>query len=230
MTLRAARILSSETDNTIKQEQETNVNINIKPQTNQHVHPERRPSTVPLYPNVEPLNNNSERIFAPQNVNFTIPNPQMSSQEAGQTINSQMTQGSPLAFQPQTNSPFQSNMVQDKGIADLGNELDELGKQNQFLKMIIEAYESNPLKVNSYLVCESKLLMDMIKILTGCEKVELVLDEDVGCGGCGASSGKIIYVSKILVTKGGKTEDLKYAYNVIYSQFIKYGISLKMVC
>ena len=221
MTLRAARILSSETDNTIKQEQETNVNINIKPQTNQHIHPERRPSTVPLYPNVEPLNNN---------VNFTIPNPQVGSQEVGQTINSQMTQGSPLAFQPQTNSPFQSNMVQDRGIADLGNELDELDKQNQFLKMIIEMYENNPLKVNAYVICESKLLMDMIKLLTGCEKVELVLDEDVGCGGCVASSGKIIYVSKILVTKGGKTEDLKYAYNDIYSQFIKYGISLKMVC
>lgn len=231
-TLRQARILSSETDNTIKQEQSTNVNINIKPQTRQQqIHHERRPSTVPLYPNVEPLN---------PNVNFISANPQMGFQDAGQTINSptihkedsvmKTIQESPLTSQPQIGNPYQSIPI-DRGIADMGAELDELDKQNQFLKMIIEMYESNPLKVNAYVICQSKLLMDMIKLLTGCEKVELILnDEDVGCGGCGAGSGKIIYVSKILVTKDGKTEDLKYAYNDIYSQFIKYGISLKMVC
>ena len=62
MTLKQARILSSETDNTIKQEQNTNVNINIKPST------KSRPQTVPLYPNVPPLN---------PNVNFTQANQPM---------------------------------------------------------------------------------------------------------------------------------------------------------
>ena len=74
----------------------------------------------------------------------------------------------------------------------------------------------------------------------------MVLNEDIGCSGCTAKrqslrtkseSNKIIYISKILVTTDsqsgvpgvkGKTEDLKYAYNDIYSQFIKYAISLKM--
>ncbi len=70
--------------------------------------------------------------------------------------------------------------------------------------------------------------MNMIKLLTDCEKVDLVLNEDIGCSGCTAKSNKIIYVSKILVTKDGKTSELKYDYNNIYSEFVKYGISLKM--
>ena len=201
MALRQARILSSETDNTIKQEQNTNVNIKIsKPQHSQ---------SAPLYPEVQP-------------VNFTQHPSQQDMQQAGSNLGTQM-ENSQFQFQPPT-----SNLIQDRGIADLGVELDTLETKNKFLEMIIQMYECNPLKVNSYIVCESKLLMDMIKLLTECEKVELVIDDsEVGCG-CTASA-KFIKVAKILITKDGKTEDMKYAYNDIYSQFIKYGISLKLV-
>ena len=224
MTLRQARILSSETDNTIKQEQNTNVNIKITPQNKQ-----QRPSTVPLYTEVQPLN---------QNINFTTAHQPEVFQQVGQTsyiptthqeahhsLNGVMEN---LNYQSQPVINNQSQLVRDRGIADLGNELEELDKKNKFLEMLVEMYENNPLKVNSYIVCESKLLMEMIKLLTGCQKVELVLNEDIGCSGCSAKSSKIIYISKILVTNEGKTEDLKYAYNDIYSQFIKYAISLKM--
>ena len=211
MTLRAARILSSETDNTIKQEQNTNVNINIKP----------RPSTVPMYPNVEPLANN---------VNFTPVNHQMEFQQGGTTSDTPpiMNPESAYPYQPPTDKP---HLYRERGIADLGNEIDELDKQNRFLKMLVEMYENNPLKVNSYVVCESRILMEMIKLLTDCEKVDLVLNDDISCGsGGGAKSDKIIYVSKILITINGKSEDLKYSRNDIYSEFIRYGVSLKMVC
>ena len=70
--------------------------------------------------------------------------------------------------------------------------------------------------------------MEMIKLLTNCDKVDLVLDENIGCTGC-ISNSKYTYVSKVLVTKDGKTEDIKYAYNNIYSQFVQHGISLKIV-
>ena len=221
MTLRQARILSSETDNTIAQTQNTNVNINIKPRH------ERRPSTVPMYPNVQPMN---------PNVNFTPASPQMGFQQGGTAsdtpiheMNSAMPMTTPESAYP---SPHPiDNLIRDRGIADMGSELDELDKKNRFLEMLIEMYENNPLKVNSYVVCESRLLMEMIKLLTGCEKVDLVLNEDISCGGgCSGKSDKIIYVSKILITIDGKSEDLKYSRNDIYSQFIKYGVSLKMTC
>ena len=228
MTLRAARILSSETDNTIKQEQNTNVNINIKPPQSKPHH-ERRPSTVPIhgvdfakqmYPDVHPLRND---------VNFTPVAPQMGFQTDGIASDTQMTNPeSAYQYQPPINN--HSPLARERGIADLGSEIDELDKKNRFLEMLVEMYENNPLKVNSYVVCESKLLMEMIKLLTDCEKVDLVLNDDISCGGCSGKSDKIIYISKILITINGKSEDLKYSRNDIYSQFIRYGVSMKMVC
>ena len=219
--LRQARILSSETDNTIKQEQNTNVNIKITPPNKQ------RSQTVPLYgqspevsmrpyPSVQPLN---------PNVNFTQANQPMDTSAVGQTLYSPTTtEDSNYPSVHPTNKGFQ-----DRAIADLTNEIDELDKKNKFLEMLVAMYESNPLKINSYVVCESKLLMNMIKLLTDCDKVDLVLDDDITCGGCTAHSDKLIYISKILVSKDGQTEEFKYKYNRIYTEFIKYGISLKMV-
>lgn len=233
MTLRQARILSSETDNTIKQEQNTNVNIKITPkqqQPQQSFRPgskapnpivdwpqgeQPRPQTVPLYPNVQPLN---------PNVNFTQQPNQLGTPLAGQGLHSQMTPES--SVYPSV-TPTSSN-YQERGITDLGVELDSLEKKNSFLEMLVEMYETNPLKINSYVVCKSSLLINMIKLLTECEKVDLVIDDsDVGCG-CSASSAKILKIDKILVTKDDKTEELKYCYNNIYTEFIKYGISLKL--
>ena len=222
-TLRQARILSSETDtnNNVTQSQNTNVNIKITPRAagTSQTGEQQRPQTVPLYPNVQPLN---------QGVNFTQANNQPDMQPNGLTSNIPMMN---QESQFPSVAPISSNslLAQERGIIDLGTELDTLEKKNKFLEILVEMYEGNPLKVNSYVVCESKLLMDMIKLLTECEKVEFVLDDsDVGCG-CTSSPSKFTKVSKILITKDGKTEDMKYAYNNIYSQFIKYGLSLKLV-
>ena len=75
--LRQARILSSETDNTIKQEQNTSVNIKITPPNKN-----RNESAPPFYPNVPPLN---------PNVNFTQANQPADTSQVGQTLGSQMT-------------------------------------------------------------------------------------------------------------------------------------------
>ena len=107
-------------------------------------------------------------------------------------------------------------------------QIQDLETKNKFLTLMLTVYQNNPLYINSYVVCESKILMDMIKLLTGCEKVDLVLSDDVACGGCTGNSN-LIYISKILITKDGKTEEFKYSYHEIYSKFISYGISLKVV-
>ena len=237
-TLRAARILSSETDNTIKQEQNTNVNINIKPidknnsennlckANQQYGNHQRRPS---IFTTSKSCHDPESSFCKANDLNFTQVVHQPEDLQAGQTINTQ-TMGQeeyPYQFQPQTDNNCQ---LTNRGIADLGDEIEELNLKNQFLEMLISMYENNPLHINSYVVCEHKLLMDMIKLLTGCDKVDFVLDDtDVGCG-CSGNSSKILKVDKILVTVNGKTEDLKYSYNNIYTQFVKYGISLKLVC
>ena len=219
-TLRQARILSSETDNTIKQEQNTNVNIKISKPQQQQARPiasvTSRPSTVPLYPEVPPSSASSLN-----NINFTPQNQPQEFCQAGEISHMQTpTFPSTLAA---------NNQIHERGISDIGADLETLEKKNKFLEMIVAMYERNPIKINSYVVCESKLLMDMIKLLTEADKVEIVIDDsDVGCG-CSSTNSKFIKVDKILVYKNNKSEDLKYGYNEIYTQFIRYGISLKLV-
>ena len=114
------------------------------------------------------------------------------------------------------------NLEQAYQIADLET-------KNKFLNMLLTVYQNNPIYVNSYVICDSQILMSMIKLLTDCDKVDLVLNDDIACNSC-TGNDKLIYVSKILVTKGDKIEDLKYGYNDVYSKFVSYGISLKIVC
>lgn len=196
-TLRQARILSSENDASVKQEQNTNIEIKVSP--NKSIPPV-------AYPQI------------PNNVNFTMPPPTMPTQ----TMPTQTTAQYASQYTPPTN-----NITRDKGIADLGIELDSLEQKNRFLEMLVEMYADNPLRINSYVVCKSTLLMNMIKLLTGCDKVDFVLEDDEpGC--CAVSVSKFIKIDKILITKDGKSEELKYAYNNVYTEFIKYGISLKI--
>ncbi len=99
--------------------------------------------------------------------------------------------------------------------------------KNKFLETLLSIYELNPLRVNNYLVCHSNSLMELIKILTHADKVELIIDEDSGCTGC-VSKNKYLEIQRILVTKDGKSNDLKYGYNDVYAQLVRYGISLKL--
>ena len=113
-------------------------------------------------------------------------------------------------------------------LSEAERQLADVTVRNEFLELLLEMYQSNPLKVNSYVIANNKLFMRMVKLLCGADKVELVLDDDLSCGCCG-SDDKLIYVSKVLVTIDGKTEDLKYCRNDVYSQFTKYSISTKIV-
>lgn len=213
--LRQARILSSETDNTIKQEQTTNVNIKVQqPQT-------------PVQPKADVPSGGIS--YSPSYVghnispNFTIP---------------PMTEGSAYPSVAPIGSPFPSDASStERGIPHSSSfevEIEHLTLRNKFLELLLEMYQNNPLKINSYIICNNKLFMDMIKLLTGAEKVDLILNDDISCdcSGCcaNADNDELIYVSKILVTKEGETKELKYCYNDVYSQFIKYGISTKIVC
>lgn len=179
--LHRARILSSENDSSCKQEQNTNVNIKIKP---------------PQYPNVPPLQTYASVQPQERNINFT---------PVGESVQS------PL--QPQ--------------ISLLTNELENMEIKNKFLETLLSIYELNPLRVNNYLVCHSNSLMELIKILTRADKVELVIDEEEGCTGC-LSNTKYMKIQRILVTKDDKALDLKICFNDIYSQLVRYGISTKM--
>ena len=201
-TLRQARILSSENDASVKQEQNTNIEIKVTP--NKSIPPVAYPKIQPFDGrNAPPINQ-----CAPNNVNFTMPPPTM----PPPTMPTQMTAQYASQYTPPTNNITRDSQSEvcmaNRGLTDLGNELDTLEQKNRFLEMLVEMYADNPLRINSYVVCKSTLLMNMIKLLTGCDKVDFVLEDDEpGC--CAVSVSKFIKIDKILITKDGKSEELK---------------------
>ena len=201
MTLRNARILSSCNDASNKQEQKMNVNIKLEETT-----PQTQPQPqLPIYPNV------------PQMANFTIP-----PQTVGEFAPSQSTVPNVNNYQSRDININQDILQKDLQIADLED-------KNKFLQLLLRIYQNNPLYINSIVVCQSQDFMDLVKLLTKCDKVDLILNEDLACGGCGTDS-KLIYVSRILITKNNETKEMKYAYNEAYSKLISFNISTKIVC
>ena len=215
MTLRNARILSSCNDSSNKQEQKMHVNIRVEDKTQ----PQQ-----PVYPQVNP-------------VNFTTMEQPLPSWE-GRVSQSEPTTDT-SQFPSVAASQFVTRDIDSNRIFNAAGGIEQdlqkdmqiadLETKNKFLNLLLTVYQSNPIYINSYVVCDSQLLMSMIKLLTNCDKVDLVLNDDIACTNC-CSNDKLIYVSKILITKGDKTEELKYSYNDVYSKFVAYGISLKIVC
>ena len=199
MTLHKARILSSENDASVKQEQ--NVNIKIAANRSPPVQPVSYPQIPPVQPQMGysqiPQNNS-------QNANFTTPS----------------TTGAYPSVAPINNPPLERSV-------ELDNEIDDLDTKNKFLEILLSIYEANPLRMNNYLVCHSNTLMELIKILTKADKVELVINEDSGCTGC-VSNSKYMKIDKILVSKNGVSNELKYGYNHVWTELIRHSISLKI--
>ena len=110
---------------------------------------------------------------------------------------------------------------------DLTEGIDNQAQEIQFLETLLIEYQSKPLIIKGSLICKAKNLMNLVKIACQADKVELILNQDISCTSC--TDTKYTYVSSILVTKDGKTQEFKYGFNDIYSKFLKFGISTKIV-
>lgn len=212
MSLNKARILSSENDASVKQEQNTEVKINIVP---------RSVENSPLKPD--------------QDINFTLP---MQTQFAQQNV---LQKDCVMDFQSQSQHETSNqeqdsknddhfNQIQLRNISELLNQSNivcaDLEAKNKFLSLLISIYEENPLRINNCLICKSSSLMNLIKILTSADKVELVINDEQGCTGC-ISNKKYMTIDRILVYKDNKSLDLKYAFNDTYTTLIRHSISVK---
>ena len=207
MTLRGARILSSANDASVKTEQNTNINIKFKQQPTNN----NPPIT---YPSVSPYSQ-----LPQQNVNFTTTDSQYH----------KVACPSDYPSAPEISPNIVNKDVQLPQSPNFESIIEQKHKENAFLKLLLQIYQEQPIIINSYVICKNSILMDIIKLLTDCDKVDLVLNEDIACGGCGDNS-KLIYISKILITKDDITTELKYGYNEAYSKLVANGISLKIVC
>ena len=72
--------------------------------------------------------------------------------------------------------PYQSAVpivspVQERDI-DLTADIADKDAQIEVLEALLSCYENNPLIINKFVVCQYETLMNIIKVLTGAEKVE----------------------------------------------------------
>lgn len=104
---------------------------------------------------------------------------------------------------------------------------DDPTKIIEFLKLLLEAHLSNPIKYNGLVICSSERLQELIKTLVGCDEV-IIETEDLDVSCC-VSKSKLIPVSKIWVRSGEVSEVFKYKYSNYLGIFDAYRISLKFV-
>ena len=195
------RILSSENDASVKVQQDQNTNITLKL--------EHTPSQSDLKDSAAVLNSTP-----PPGAPIPTPIPQPAYGQPDYVSPSAAPTASPYAA-PEPGTVSYGNVVTRD--IDLTADIADKDAQIEVLEALLSCYENNPLIVNKY--------MTIIKTLTGGDKVEFTLDEDRSCTCC---SSKFIYIAKIFVTKDGKSQEFKHAYNEKYSLLQRHGISLKI--
>lgn len=168
--MKGARILSSESDASIKVKQDQNTNITLKLEA-AHPHAAQLAETAVHYPVPEEVQQAAERDI------------------------------------------------------DLTVDIAQKEKQIEILELLLNIYENNPLIVNSLVICKAQDLMQLIKLITDADKVEIMLDSDKTCT---CSSSKFTYIESIFITKEGKTVDFKFGFNDKYTLLLKHAISLKV--
>ena len=205
------RILSSENDASVKVQQDQNTNITLKleqPQLTASQPDLKVPVGAPInIPTATPPG------FIP---GAPIPTPAPQQQDPYNSV------AYPSAYQVPINNPIQDVVTRD---IDLTADIADKDAQIAVLEALLACYENNPIMINKFVVCKYETLMDIIKTLTGGDKVEFSLDEDKSCTCC---NSKYIYISKIFVTKDGKAQEFKHGWNEKYSLLQRHGISLKL--
>lgn len=210
------RILSSENDASVKVQQDQNTNITLKL--------EHTPSQADLKDSTPQINTTPP--YAPPG--FTpgapIPTPLQQPPYGQQAYVSQSVAPTASPFTVTDPGTVNYTDVMTREI-DLTADIADKDAQIEVLEALLSCYENNPLIINKYVVCKYETLMNIIKTLTGGEKVEFSLDEDRTCTCC---NSKYIYISKIFVTKDGKSQEFKHGWNEKYSLLQRHGISLKI--
>ncbi len=106
--------------------------------------------------------------------------------------------------------------------------LKEKTKRANVLEAMLEIYENKHQTINGLLTCKHQQLEGLVKAYTGATSVELLFEDDGGCG-CIASGPKLLDVESIIVNVGGKSFDFRFGFNDAYADMVRHGVNLKQV-
>jgi hypothetical protein len=103
---------------------------------------------------------------------------------------------------------------------------DNLYRENQVLKLIIQLMNENPLRIKDHIIADDTVLIQFIKLLTNADDVQIDA-EDIGSG-C-ITKNNYCKVNAIYVIKDGDTKNLKYDYPAIIKELNDLKICTKFV-
>jgi hypothetical protein len=201
----------------VKQDMATNINIRLKPTqqqnspTNNHSQPYSGP---PSYPSITP------------DVNFPIPNTNDYPPPQEQTALNNQKIMDPSRYQSAVHNPphlvnRETDFTENTNTITLENRI-------KVLEGLLELYESAPVLLKGCLVVNQKKLIDIIQILTGSQKVELLTDDvDFGC--CQSAKLGFVAISKIFCVNDGHRVEFKVGFNEEYSLLLRHSVNLKLV-
>ena len=134
-----------------------------------------------------------------------------------------------VSIEPETpvQNSTNNHATTNEDLINLYNILNNYETVAKALILIIDLIQSNPLKINKYIVPTEKTFRDLICVLTNAEDVDIKRVEEVGCT---VSSKKYDLIDDIFVIKDGDPKSLKYGYPEVARLFDRFDISLKMIC
>ena len=132
-----------------------------------------------------------------------------------------------VSIEPETPVQNTTNTNYADELNTLYNMVNNYETVAQALILIIDLIQSNPLRINKYIVPNEKTFRDLICVLTNAEDVDIKRVEEVGCT---LSSKKYDLIDDIFVITDGDPKSLKYGYPEVARLFDRFNISLKMIC
>ena len=137
---------------------------------------------------------------------------------------SSMTQPSTTNSATTNSTTANSAMAENSRGVDV--EKEQLLREIQVYKLIIDIMHSNPLVVNKYIIADDELLTEIIRLLCNASDVQLDAD-DLG-NGC-LSKNNYRKVNSIYVVVNGETLNLKYDFPAVMKTLKDLHISVKYV-
>lgn len=133
----------------------------------------------------------------------------------------EIEEGVTVVYPDDEENPYKNIPDEDKD-----KTIDELQRENQVLKLIIEMMNNNPLIWNGFIIADDEVLIQFIKLLTKAEEVQIDAD-DLG-EGC-VSKNKYRKVHSIYVVVDGETKNLKYDFPKVTKTLLDLHISTKFI-
>jgi hypothetical protein len=133
-----------------------------------------------------------------------------------------------VSYKAADNNPY-TNLELPSSVEEFKRILEQKDRIIQAFNLIIEIIKNNPLLINKYIIAEAGVLVELIKLLSNSNEVEIIeKDTNIDCSCTCSSASNLVLVDKIFVIRGGETLNLKYSFPDVIKTLDEHRISTKI--